>query len=260
MDFERYDHGVPSWVDLGSPDLPGSKAFYSALFGWDCPEGDPEAGGYSVCELGGKTVAGLGPQMNPAAPPNWTTYVNVDSADDVVAKVVANGGAVHMPPMDIMKAGRMAIIADPVGAVIGLWQPGEHLGAQVANAPGTYCWSELITTDVEGAKAFYGAVFGWGTAEQGPPGGPVPYTEWQVAGRSVGGMMPKTPEMPAEMPPMWGVYFAVADTDATVAKAESLGGAVFMPPTDIEPGRFAVLADPVGAMFNVLTLKPELAG
>ncbi len=149
----------------------------------------------------------------------------------------------------------MAVFADPVGAVIGLWQPGQHTGAQVANEPGTYCWSELITTDLDASKAFYAAVFGWDAQEQGPPGGPPVYTEWQLAGRSVGGMMQKTPDMPAEMPPSWGVYFAVADTDATVAKAQELGATLFMGPTDIEPGRFAVLADNVGAVFNVLQLK-----
>ena len=97
--------------------------------------------------------------------------------------------------------------------------------------------------------------FGWDAEDQGPPGGPPAYTEWKLAGRSVGGMMPKHGDMPADMPPNWGVYFAVADTDATVAKAQELGGAVFMGPTDIEPGRFAVLADNQGVVFNVLKLK-----
>jgi predicted enzyme related to lactoylglutathione lyase len=255
MDIERYEDGVPSWVDLGSPDLPSSRAFYGALFGWETPEGAPEAGGYSVCLLEGKTVAGLGPKMDPAMPTVWMSYVNVDSADDTVAKVSANGGTVFMPPTDIMDAGRMAIVADPPGAVIGLWQPKAHTGAQVVNEPGALCWNELITTDLDASKAFYGAVFGWGAEDQGPPGGPPAYTEWQLAGRSIGGMMAKSADMPAEMPPNWGVYFAVADTDATVATAQQLGGSVLMGPTDIEPGRFAVLADNLGAVFNVLRLK-----
>jgi predicted enzyme related to lactoylglutathione lyase len=257
MEFERYDNGVPSWVDMGSPDLAKAKEFYGGLFGWDCPEGPPEAGGYSVCTLRGKSVAGLGPQMNPDFPPSWLTYVNVDDADATVAKVTANGGTVFMPPMDIMDVGRMSLFADSLGAVIGVWQPKLHIGAQLANEPGTFGWNELVTTDLEKSKAFYKAVFDWDAESQGPPGGPVMYTEWKLNGRSIGGMMEKTPEMPAEMPPMWGVYFVVSDTDATVAKAESLGGTVFMGPTDIEPGRFAVLSDPVGAVFNVLTLKPE---
>jgi hypothetical protein len=185
----------------------------------------------------------------------WLTYVNVDDADATVAKVTAAGGTVFMEPMDVMEAGRMALFADPVGAVIGLWQPGQHTGAELANEPGTYCWSELITTDLDASKAFYAAVFGWGAEEQGPPGGPPAYTEWKLGGRSMGGMMEKSPQMPAEMPPSWGVYFAVSDTDATVAKAQELGGSLFMGPMDIEPGRIAVLADNLGVVFNVLQLK-----
>jgi hypothetical protein len=255
MEFARYDDGVPSWVDLGSTDPAKTRAFYAELFGWNCPEGPPEAGGYAVCDIGGKTVAGLGPQMNPDFPPTWMTYVNVDSADATSAKVATAGGAVLVEPMDVMDAGRMGIVADPLGAVIGLWQPNQHTGAQLANEPGTYIWSELITTDLEKSKAFYKAVFGWDAEDQGPPGGPPAYTEWKVGGKSVGGMMLKQEDMPAEMPPNWGVYFAVADTDASVAKAQKLGASLFMGPTDIEPGRFAVLADNVGAVFNILQPK-----
>jgi uncharacterized protein len=259
MEVERYEDGVPSWVDMGAPDAAASREFYGALFGWDCPEGPPEAGGYSVCTLRGKTVAGLSPQMDPAQPVVWMTYVNVDDADATAAKATANGGAVFAGPMDVMDVGRMAVFADPSGAVIGLWQPRTHTGAELVNEPGTYCWSELISTDVAASKTFYKEVFGWDAEDQGPPGGPPAYTEWKLGGRSIGGMLPKAPEMPGDMPPNWGVYFAVADTDATVAQAQELGASLFMGPQDIEPGRFAVLADPQGAVFNVLALKPELA-
>jgi uncharacterized protein len=257
MEVQRYEDGIPSWVDLGSTDLEGARTFYGGLFGWSAPEGPPEAGGYTVCDIDGKTVAGLGPNMNPAAPPHWSTYVNVDSADDTVAKVEANGGTVYVAPMDVMDAGRMSVFADPEGAVIGVWQPGQHMGAQLVNEPGTYCWSELMTDDLAGAKAFYKAVFGWDAEEQEPEG-PGGYTEWKIGGRSIGGMMSKPPTMPPGTPSFWGVYFAVENTDATIAKAQELGASVLMPATDIEPGRFAVLSDPGGAMFNVLALNPEL--
>jgi hypothetical protein len=259
MEVEHYENGVPSWIDLGAGDLAAAKEFYGGLFGWHTPEGPPEAGGYSVCDIGGKTVAGLGPNMNPGAPPHWSTYVNVESADDTIAKVEANGGMVYMPPMDVMEAGRMGVFADPTGAAIGLWQPREHLGAQLVNEPGTYCWSELMTDDLAGAKTFYKAVFGWDAETRGPEG-PGGYTEWKVEGRSIGGMMAKPPTMPADVPSFWGVYFAVADTDASLLKAQGLGASVVMPAADIEPGRFAVLVDPGGAMFNLLALKPELQG
>jgi len=258
MELEKYEEGVPSWVDLGTPDLPKAKDFYRGLFGWNTPDGPPEAGGYAVCDIGGQTVAGLGPNMNPAAPPHWSTYVNVAGADDTIAKVEANGGMVYMAPLDVMEAGRMAVFADPEGAAIGLWQPNEHMGAQLVNEPGTYCWSELMTDDLGAAKAFYKAVFGW-DAETQAPEGPGGYTEWKVGGKSIGGMMTKPDVMPADTPSFWGVYFAVADTDASVAKAQELGASVMMPAMDIEPGRFAVLADPTGATFNILALKPELS-
>jgi hypothetical protein len=258
MDMDRYDHGVPSWVDVGSPDVDRTVAFYTDLFGWDIPPGPEEAGGYRIALLNGRTVCGIGPQMNPG-PPAWMTYVDVDDADAIVPLVKGNGGAVFMEPMDILDVGRMAVFADPAGAVFGVWQPGTHPGAGVVNEPGALCWNELITTDVEGAKQFYAAVFGWGAEDQGA-GGPSPYTEWKLGDRSVGGMMAKTPEMPAEMPPNWGVYFAVADTDAAVAKVGELGGTVVMGPMDIEPGRFAVAIDPTGAPFNVIALKADLGG
>jgi predicted enzyme related to lactoylglutathione lyase len=256
MHMDSYEAGVPSWVDVGVPDLDVAAGFYSALFGWDCPEGDPEFGGYRVCELAGRTVAGLGPQMNPG-PPYWSTYVNVAGADETVAKAVAAGGQVVVPPMDVGGAGRMAFFADPVGAVIGVWQPGEHPGAGVVNEPGSFCWSELLTTDIPASIEFYGAVFGW-TAETHD--GPMPYTEFQVNGRSIAGMMPKPPMAPAEMPPNWGVYFAVSDTDVAVERVQELGGSLLMGPMDIEPGRFAVVADPAGAIFDVIALESDLAG
>jgi uncharacterized protein len=153
----------------------------------------------------------------------------------------------------------MAVFTDPVGAVFSVWQAGTHPGAELVNEPGTWSWSELLTTDLEASKAFYGEVFGWTANTQGA--GPMgEYTEWQVGGRSVGGMMQKPPMLPAEVPPFWAVYFAVADTDAAVARIAELGGSVMMPPMDIEPGRFATVADPFGGVFSVIALKPELAG
>jgi predicted enzyme related to lactoylglutathione lyase len=254
MEFETYEHGVPSWVDFSSPDLEASRAFYGALFGWDVPPGPPEAGGYSIAMIAGKPIAGIGPQMNPDMPPVWMTYVNVDSADDVAAKVTAAGGQTFAGPMDVMDVGRMAIFADPAGAVFGIWQAGTHKGAAVANEPNTYCWSELVTTDVPGAKAFYNAVFGWGSVTHGADG-MGEYTEWKIGERDVGGMMQKPESMPAEVPPHWGVYFAVSDCDASAAKIGELGGAIFMGPMDIEPGRMAVAADPQGGVFNILAMK-----
>ena len=257
MEVERYEHGVPAWVDLGTPDIPKAIEFYSSLFGWQIEQGPPEAGGYSMCLLRGKPVAGLGPQMNPG-PPYWTTYVSVDSVDDVLGKAKAAGGNVLMDGMDVMDVGRMGIIQDPIGAVISLWEAKAHIGAVIVNEPNSYSWSELITTDVEASKQFYGEVFGWGSQTHGE-GSPMPYTEWKIGDRSVGGMMPKPPMMPAEVPPHWGVYFSVDGTEAAIDKVKSLGGQLIMGPMDVEPGKLAVVQDPQGATFNIITLSPQRA-
>jgi len=253
MDIDSYDHGVPSWVDLQSSNPAAARQFYGGLFGWDVEEGPPEAGGYALAMLRGRAVAGIGPMMAPAPISFWSTYVNVDDADAIAAVVPGAGGQVYMPPMDVMDVGRMAVFADPAGAAFGVWQPGAHKGAGIVNEPNTLCWNELVTTDVEGCKAFYATVFGWGAATHGE--GPSAYTEWQLGGRSIGGMMARPPQMPAEAPNYWGVYFAVEDCDAAVAKATGLGGSVALPPMDIEPGRFSLLADPTGAMFSVITMR-----
>lgn len=251
MEIDGFDHGVPSWVDLGTPDIDAAAEFYAGLFGWTVSEaGPPEAGGYRMCTMRDKPVAGLGPQMNPG-PPVWSSYVTVDDADATATAVAAAGGKEIMAPMDVMDVGRMAVFADPAGAVFSVWQARSHAGAGIVNEPGSLSWNELVTVGVESSKSFYQAVFGWDSRTHD---GEMAYTEFQLGDRGIAGMMEKPPMMPAEVPPHWGVYFAVADTDATVAKAKELGGSVVMPATDIEPGRFAVLADPSGAVFNVLAM------
>ncbi len=254
MNMDEYAEGVPSWIDLSSPDPAAAADFYGHLFGWECPEGPPEAGGYRVCTLQGRSVAGIGPQMKPG-PPAWATYVNTADADAVAGRVNAAGGQMLAPPFDVLDAGRMGIIADPTGAVIGVWQPGTHRGAQIVNEPGAWGWSELVATDLDASIAFLTQVFGWG-AERNPPEGPVQYVEWKVDGRSVSGAMPKPPSMPESVPSYWGVYFVVADADATAAMITDLSGTIMLPPTDIEPGRFAMAMDPTGAMFNILAVTP----
>ncbi|MGE5287935.1 MAG: VOC family protein [Micromonosporaceae bacterium] len=256
-EMSAYGDGVPSWIDLASPDMAASKAFYTALFGWEAfTPPVPEAGGYTLFSIGGKQVAGAGPIMSQEQPPAWTTYVNVTDADGTAKKIADAGGNLLMGPMDVMDQGRMALFADPSGAVLGLWQPGTHTGAQLVNEPGTYCWSELATRDVEGSKAFYGAVFGWEASTEAA--GPMEYTEFKVGGNSIAGMYAIGPDSPEDMPPHWGVYFAVADCDAAVGTASTLGATVFEAPTDIPVGRFAVLRDPQGAFFRMVKLSAPM--
>lgn len=247
-----YSHGEPTWQDHGSDDDARATEFYSALFGWECPEGDPNMGGYRNCTLNGKTVAGISPQMTEGVPPAWAFYVCVDDADAVVAKVTENGGQSLFEPMQIAGYGKMGFFMDPTGAAFGVWQPGAHKGAEIRNVPGSVCWYELITTDVAAASKFYSAVFGWTAQSHGPSEGPGGYNEFKLGDKAVAGMMAKPPMMPAEVPPYWGVYFAVEDADATAARAGELGGRILAGPMDIAPGRFATIQDSTGAVFNIL--------
>jgi predicted enzyme related to lactoylglutathione lyase len=160
-----------------------------------------------------------------------------------------------VPPMDVMTAGRMAVCIDPQGAVFSIWQPLDNIGCAVVNEPGAFCWTELNTRDIEGAKAFYAEVFGWAADTHELPDSPMgSYSEFVLEDRKIAGMLPMPPMVPAEVPPFWLVYFAVDDTDASVARAQELGGTLMMPPMDVEAGRFALLQDPQGGMFAVIRL------
>jgi uncharacterized protein len=255
MEMTSYAPGTPSWIDLGTPDPAAGAAFYSALFGWEIPEAPPEAGGYQMCMLRGVPVAGMGPQMNADAPPYWTTYVSVADADATTQAVCDAGGQVLLEPMDVLDVGRMAIYMDPNGAAFSVWQPWAHIGAGLVNEPGTLCWNELATRDTAAAAAFYAAVFGWGRNDSDM--GEFMYTEFTIDGAGIAGMMPMDDNFPPDMPSYWGVYFAVADCDASAAKVAELGGEIHVPPADIPGvGRFSMCQDPQGAMFQIMSLDP----
>ena len=251
-----YKHGVPSWIDLSTTDLEGAKAFYGALFGWEADDVPTDQGmPYTMFRKNGRSVAGGGPMppdmVEHGVPSMWNSYVNVDSVDDTLAEVESAGGSVMVPAMDVMSEGRMAFIVDPGGAAIGLWEPRNHKGAQLVNEHGTLTWNELMTDDLETAKAFYAAAFGWAAQTDQMPDGTY-YTTFKVGDDMAAGMMAKTPEM-GPMPNYWGIYFAVDDCEAAVAKAAELGGTVVAPPFDTPIGKMAVLADPQGATFALVS-------
>jgi predicted enzyme related to lactoylglutathione lyase len=253
-DVSEYAPGTPSWVDLASPDMEASAAFYGGLFGWEAVETGPveETGGYRMLQLGGRNVGGLGPVQAEGQPAMWTTYVSVSDAEATAERVREGGGQVVMEPFDVLGAGRMAVLSDAVGAVLAVWQPQSHHGADVVNEPGALCWNELAARDVEAAKRFYRTVFDW----QGDTSayGNTSYTEWKLAGRTVGGMIEMNEDWPREVPAHWMVYFAVDDTDEAAARAAEHGGKVPVEPTDTPVGRFAVLNDPQGAVFSIIKL------
>ena len=250
-EMTRYEPGTPSWIDLGSPDVEASKAFYGGLFGWEAHTSpDPAAGGYTMFVLRGKSVAGLGPLFGEGDRPSWTTYMTTADADATAEAVDEAGGSVVMPPFDVLDAGRMAVCVDNVGARFSIWQPGVHIGAELVNEPDTLNWNELATRDIDAAKDFYGAVFGWGGQTQDFEG--TTYTMWTIGDRPVGGMIQMNEQWPADIPPHWMAYIAVADVDATAAKVAALGGTVPVPPSDASFGRFAVCNDPHGAVFSIV--------
>lgn len=269
----QYPDGLFNWVDLMTTDIEGAKTFYSALFGWetvdtpidmgqmppdmqaqDASSAETSYGFYSMFKLDGKNVAGGG-QMPPdmqaqGIPSAWTSYVKHDNADAVAEKISAAGGSVIMPPMDVMEEGRMLNATDPTGAVFGVWQPKNHIGAELVNIPNTLTWNELHTRDVAAAKAFYSQVFGW-QSESDDTG----YVTWLNGGRRQAGMMEMDENWDPNIPANWSVYFVVEDVDSAAAKVQALGGNIIMPPMAAgEVGKFAVVQDPQGATFSIIQL------
>jgi predicted enzyme related to lactoylglutathione lyase len=242
-----YTPGTFCWVDLVSGDQDASKAFYGDLFGWDyqdLPIGEDTF--YSVAQLGGKPVAAVVPLPDPSVPPHWNCYVSVEDADAAAARAHEIGGTVVLPAGDVGASGRLAVIRDPQGALISVWQPGEHFGAAQVNGPGLLSWNDLLSPDVEASAGFYRELFGW-TID------PIPGAEgqyWSIANRGKlnGGMMP----MPPGGHPAWNLYFGVDDAEAAMARAGELGAQTVMGPMDVPSGRFVVLRDPHNAVFSVV--------
>jgi predicted enzyme related to lactoylglutathione lyase len=261
-EITKYKPGTFSWVELSTTDGEGAKRFYSSLFGWTSTD-NPIGGGqfYTMLHKDGKDVGALferGPRDGPpGAPPFWASYVTVASADESAAKAADLGAKVVKEPFDVMDHGRMAVLQDPVGAAISLWEPRRHIGASLVNQPGSFCWNELAVKDAEAARAFYTALFGWTYEIQEM--GPMQYTTFKNDGLPAAGLFPPSPEMGA-MPVFWLVYFAVEDCDASAEKVGSLGGKIVKPPADIPGvGRFAIAADPQGAGFAIIKLTMPAA-
>jgi predicted enzyme related to lactoylglutathione lyase len=256
MEMEKYDPGLFSWVDLMTKDVEKAKAFYGGLFGWtNEDQTDPDGNYvYTMFYLRGEDVAGMGkmsPEMEQGGMPCvWSNYVCVESVEDVSAKVEAAGGKVMMPAMDIFESGRMAIFTDPEGASFSVWQPKKHIGAKLCNEPGTFCWNELMTRDIDGAKKFYEAVFGWEckTGEDGP------YTSIRNNEHPNGGFFKMEGPAFEKVPACWMPYFTVEDIDAAKAKVEELGGGMHAEQImEIEGvGRFGVFHDDQGAVFDLI--------
>ena len=247
----QYTPGTFCWADLTTTDQQAAKSFYGSLFGWeaeDLPVGDGVS--YSMMRLGGKDVAAISPQpqqqRDAGVPPTWNSYVSVESADETAENAAQLGASVHATPFDVMDAGRMAVIQDPQGAWFMVWEPRNHFGAALVNAPGALCWNELSSPDLEASQAFYGGLFGWSMNpfEQSTE----PYLVIMNDGSGNGGIRELSPP---GMPPNWLVYFAVEDIDQGLAKVGELGGTTLAGPIDIGIAKVGVVQDPQGAAFAI---------
>lgn len=280
---DRYIPGVPCWIDTNQPDAEAAVAFYTGLFGWEIEDAMPPDSDahYFMARIRGGDVAAISP-VPEGTPPiaRWDTYIWVESVDDTTAKVKAAGGEVLMEPMDVFEAGRTAVLSDPEGAVFCLWEPKRHRGATIVNEAGALNFNNMNTHDADAAKAFYGAVFGWGTMPMGGgaeawtlPGygdhlellNPGTLERMASLGAPAGfadvvATLTPLPAHDHDVPAHWSVTFATDDVDATARKASELGGQVLAGPFDAPWVRMAVIADPQGAPFIASQFVPENRG
>lgn len=258
----RHPEGLIGWTDLMTTDVESARSFYEGLFGWTSEIlPTPMGVDYTQFRLGGDVVCGMGPvppdALAAGMPSMWTSYALVSDADATCAAAEAAGGTVTMPVMDVMDQGRMAMITDPGGGTLGLWQPMKHEGAEVFNAPGSMTWNEISTRALQPVMDFYSSVFGWRWTEDPPGGGYWVCNLDTKAGDdpSNGGAMAVPSGVPDEMPSMWFTYFRVDDVAQTIERARELGGSVSFDTMPMGPGEGAGLIDPTGAMFNVIAFK-----
>ncbi|MFI9270954.1 VOC family protein [Kitasatospora sp. NPDC052896] len=245
---------VPSWVSLMAGDLEGAQAFYGPLLGWSFERGPDRWGPYVRAVVDGVAVAGLSTSTGLQLPVAWTTYFGTEDANEVAERVRARGGTMAIGPLGF-DAGRLAIAADPAGAPFGVWEGGCDHGRSWLSSSGAPVWIELRTRDAFEAALFYGEVFAWDTRD--PKDLEVRWEHDRVVlrthGRSVAALATGTD--PAARP-NWQVFFAVADTDASVDQARRLGAAETGPVLDTPYGRVAHLADPHGGRFAVISVRP----
>ncbi len=246
--------GLFNWVDLSTTDREAAVDFYTKLFGWtaeDQPAGESQV--YTIFSKDGMEVAGGGeyPPEQAGTPPAWTPYVTVDDVDETAARVAEAGGSTMVEPMDVMDAGRTAMFVDSTGVPFAVWQDGNHTGAELKNAPDSLTWVELASGDIAASTKFYNEVFGWGS-QTAPMGDSGEYTLFLLGDQQAAGGYAKEGVLPDEVPPHWLPYFAVADIDAFVEKANELGGTASGVMETDEAGRFTIVNDPQGAVFGAI--------
>ena len=248
----QHPHGTFCWMDIYLPDPERGKTFYNAMFGWewtDVPMGDTGSS-YTMFNLDGKSVGAMGPEMPDmfpeGVPPMWFSYLATDDMDATVCQAKTLGANFLMGPHDVGN-GRVALMQDPGGATLFLWQALEFGGAEIIRAPGALVWNELYTRDLEATQSFYGDLFGWEWASMPMLGG----GDLANLGDFLACGVLEMDENWGEMPPHWMVYIQVEDADAAASKVQDLGGDVCVPVTDISVGRFAVVNDDQKGTFTI---------
>jgi predicted enzyme related to lactoylglutathione lyase len=251
---ESHAPGSFSWIELGTTDQTAAKAFYTSLFGWDFE--DSPMGPDDVYTMFQKDERNVGAaytlrheEITAGVPPHWNLYITVASADETAKKAGELGAKIVAPPFNVLTYGRMAVIVDPAGAALCIWEPKDHSGSGVESEPGSLCWADLSTPDQEGAVKFYTELFGW-SVTPGEDG----YLHLKNGESFIGGIPPAHNAAPG-VPPHWMGYIQVADIDASTAKASALGAKICVGPMSIgNAGSMTVFSDPQGAvlaMFEV---------
>ena len=254
----RANDGRFVWYEHLTRDVPAAISFYAEVLGWKT-EPFGEGNDYTMWvgsqgPLGG--VMALGKELA-GAPPHWMAHVQVADADATVAAARKLGAKVHHGPEDIPEVGRFAVIADPQGAIISVFRPGQgDMDSHDLAKDGEFCWNELVTSDSATAFRFYSELFGWKILEQMEMGPAGTYRVFGLGDLRIGGMM----DLPkgAPMPPAWLYYVSVSDIDAAIGRAKRRGGKVLNGPVDIPGGgRIAQLTDAQGAAFALHRAPPS---
>jgi hypothetical protein len=241
-------------------DTERSRAFYCQLFGWTAEQPASEFGGYFNFTKDGVRVAGcMANRPGSELPDVWSVYLATDDARKATEAAATYGAQVLVAAMDVGDLGTMAVVNDPGGAAIGIWQAGLHQGFGILGEPGTPSWFELHTRDYQSAVTFYREVFGCEThvVSDTPE---FRYTTVRQGESWLAGIMDASAFLPEGVPAHWSVYFGVDDTDAALAKIVDLGGSILTAAEDTPYGRLAAAADPTGARFKLVAANEAMPG
>jgi predicted enzyme related to lactoylglutathione lyase len=257
---DSHTSGAPCWIDLQTSDLDRARHFYGTVFGWTSDDPNPDFGNYVNFRKDGVLVAGL-MRADDQAPVSdiWSVYLATDDAEKTTQQAIGAGAQVIVPPMTVGDMGTMGFVIDPTGAAVGLWQPGSHRGFGRVAEPGAPSWWELLTRDYPGALTFYRDAFGWRTQTLSDTDEFRYSVQVDADGEGqLAGVMDAGTWLPPEVPPHWGVYLGVADTDEAVEKIVDLGGSVMQPAQDTPFGRIAHVTDPMGANLRLVAANEQM--